>query len=268
MSDSTLTNKNDSTLVQPTEIPQKPNFQEVYTQYYRRILRYIQARTNSLEIAEDLTGKVFLKALENYRRFRMKEGPESPRFWLFRIAHNIVVSWKRKNVIRFIRLDEIDLHIPDNLVDIIEKKVKRTWLLQAIKNLISGQQLVIALIIFFGFKLKQIAKILDVTEGCVKTRKHKAITVLKLAVSADRLDNNENNRGTLSIIDVIEAAKYVLDSGLPQISAPLHQVFSLEVTKTLEERGYRFSDILKVLSSLPEDFFKEIIEENPYTLEI
>ena len=70
------------------------------------------------------------------------------------------------------------------------------------------------------------------------------------------------------IIDVIEAAKYVLDSGLPQTSAPLHRVFSLEVAKILEERGYRFSDILKILSSLPEDFFKEIIEENPYSLKI
>jgi RNA polymerase sigma-70 factor (ECF subfamily) len=68
---------------------------ELYTLYFPREYRYILARTGNTDDAEDLTEEVFMKVLEASERFEWREAPFSA--WLFRIAHNAVISQRRKD---------------------------------------------------------------------------------------------------------------------------------------------------------------------------
>jgi len=68
---------------------------ELYTLYFPRVYRYILARTGNSYDAEDLTEEVFMKVLEAIERFEWREAPFSA--WLFRIAHNAVISQRRKD---------------------------------------------------------------------------------------------------------------------------------------------------------------------------
>ena len=63
--------------------------------YEDKILRYVRRITNySKEITEDLGQEIFLKAYENIHDFDTDLKFSS---WLYRIAHNHVVSYWRKN---------------------------------------------------------------------------------------------------------------------------------------------------------------------------
>ena len=67
---------------------------ELYTLYFPRVYRYILARTGNTYDAEDLAEEVFIRVLEAIERFEWREAPFSA--WLFRIAHNAVISQRRK----------------------------------------------------------------------------------------------------------------------------------------------------------------------------
>lgn len=63
-------------------------FSVLYERYVRRIYSYIYYRTGNVHDAEDLTERVFHRALHHIRNFRYQGLPFSA--WLYRIAHNLV----------------------------------------------------------------------------------------------------------------------------------------------------------------------------------
>ena len=63
---------------------------ELYNVYFPRVYRYMLARTGNVGDAEDLTEEVFIRVLDALCRFEWREAPFSA--WLFRIAHNAIVS--------------------------------------------------------------------------------------------------------------------------------------------------------------------------------
>ena len=65
-------------------------FGELYEYYVERIYNYIYFRTGNVHDAEDLTGRVFFKALEAIGSYRDMGFPFSA--WLFRIVHNQVAN--------------------------------------------------------------------------------------------------------------------------------------------------------------------------------
>jgi RNA polymerase sigma-70 factor, ECF subfamily len=67
-------------------------FDVLYRRYATRVYRYCYARTNSGQVAEDLTAQTFLAALEGIGRFR---GDGSVAAWLFGIAANVCKGYYR-----------------------------------------------------------------------------------------------------------------------------------------------------------------------------
>jgi RNA polymerase sigma-70 factor (ECF subfamily) len=69
-----------------------------YDEYYDRIARYAYARTGNRDVAEDLAGEVFVRAVESIDSFRDQGVPIGA--WLFRIAHNLVIDHYRRSAKR------------------------------------------------------------------------------------------------------------------------------------------------------------------------
>jgi len=65
----------------------------LYEQYEDRVRAYIRARTPNVDVGDDLTQQVFLRALSGLRRFRGGEEQYAP--WIFRIARNAVADYYR-----------------------------------------------------------------------------------------------------------------------------------------------------------------------------
>ncbi len=84
-------------------------FGVLYEQYIVRIFNYVYYRTGNVHDAEDLTARVFYRALHHIRNYNDRGVPFSA--WLYRIAHNLVANWHRDRS----RRQEIPLSDTPNL---------------------------------------------------------------------------------------------------------------------------------------------------------
>lgn len=152
---------------------------ELYTLYFPRVYRYILARTSNVSDAEDLTEEVFLKMLNAIDRFVWREAPFSA--WLFRIAHNAVISQRRKNGSRGrpVPLTEalpIGTQGPEEAV---ETELSIREVMRAAEKLPEAQRMVISLRFAAGLSVAETAQALGKGQGNVKVIQHKAIVKLR-----------------------------------------------------------------------------------------
>jgi len=69
-------------------------FGMLYDEYVDQIFRYVYYKVGNLTESQDLTGQTFLKAFENINSYEMRDVAFSS--WLYRIAHNLVVDFFRR----------------------------------------------------------------------------------------------------------------------------------------------------------------------------
>jgi RNA polymerase sigma-70 factor, ECF subfamily len=152
---------------------------ELYQTYFPRVYRYILARTGNTYDAEDLTEDVFIKVLEAIDRFQWREAPFSA--WLFRIAHNALISQRRKQTARgpTSQLNDglsVDSAGPEELV---ESRLQINEVMAAAQTLPEAQRQVIALRFAAGLSVAETARAMGKGEGNVKVIQHKAIAKLR-----------------------------------------------------------------------------------------
>ena len=66
----------------------------LYDRHRESIFRYLWIRLDDRQLAEDLTGDVFMRMLDALPRYRLQGLPF--RAWLYRIAHNLLIDHFRK----------------------------------------------------------------------------------------------------------------------------------------------------------------------------
>jgi len=69
------------------------SFGIIYDYYFPKIYAFVAAKTSNRDDAEDLTGEIFMKALENLHHFEWRGIPFGA--WLFRIARNTINDYYR-----------------------------------------------------------------------------------------------------------------------------------------------------------------------------
>src|SRR5690606_40526501 len=87
-----------------------------YTTLFRSY-NYVYYRTGNMADAEDLTAKIFVRAMKHMPRYQDQGVPFSA--WLYRIAHNLVANWHRDHSRRqIVRSEEhtSELQSRENLV--------------------------------------------------------------------------------------------------------------------------------------------------------
>jgi RNA polymerase sigma factor (sigma-70 family) len=165
-------------------------FGELYEQYYSPIFGYILKRTASIDVAQDITSEVFFKAFYNLKQFIWREIPFSA--WLYRIAINEIANHYRHNNHRLSALKEL-FNSTDYSGQTIENEISEAeaelnkhaefLALQAnISKLPVKYQEVITLRYFENKQLKEIAEILNNSEGTVKSLLHRGLEKLQIAM--------------------------------------------------------------------------------------
>lgn len=152
---------------------------ELYNLYFPRVYRYILARMGNPFDAEDLTEEVFLRVLDAIGRFQWREAPFSA--WLFRIAHNAVISHRRKEGARgrSSPLSEalpVDSQGPEEMV---ANRLALNEVMKAADTLPEAQRRVIGYRFAAGLTVAETARAMGKGEGNVKVIQHKAIAKLR-----------------------------------------------------------------------------------------
>jgi RNA polymerase sigma-70 factor (ECF subfamily) len=151
-------------------------YRHIVEKYKDKIFNYVNyTYAKDSDAAEDLVQETFIRAFDNLKKFDL-ERPFSP--WLFKIATNIALTYvgKRKSISLDI-LPEVQ-----DKVDITEKihnKTMRELLVKKIETLPSNYQEVINLHYWQEMKYEEIAGILSVPIGTVRTWLYRAKAMLK-----------------------------------------------------------------------------------------
>jgi len=154
-------------------------FAELYELHLDRVYRYVYYRTANRTDAEDLTEQVFLQAWAAIERFRWQGKPFLA--WLYTVAHNVVVDWRRRAT------PSHSLDDADNPIDVectSARQAMSQWidaelLANAMKRLTPEQQQVITLKFLDGFDTVRIAQIMDRREGTIRALQLRALQSLR-----------------------------------------------------------------------------------------
>jgi len=157
---------------------------DVYDWYLPRIYRYVLARVGNVAEAEDLTEDIFLRMLGAIGDYRRRGVPFSA--WLFRIAHNHVVSYFRRNGVRGRQgvLHEGIVDSRQGPASIVEMRLTVEEVVRAAQSLPEAQREVIALRFAVGLSVAETAQVLGKREGNVKALQHKAVVKLQQVLAA------------------------------------------------------------------------------------
>ena len=133
----------------------------------RLVFRVAYSVLRHREDAEDVAQEAFAKA---YRSFRQLRARERFRAWLVRMTWRMALDRQRANRRRASRELAVEFDAPSHVTDSadLRERADRLWL--AIDELPEKLRLVIVLAGIEGHDLKEVAALLDVPEGTVKSR--------------------------------------------------------------------------------------------------
>ncbi|MBN2257332.1 MAG: sigma-70 family RNA polymerase sigma factor [Anaerolineaceae bacterium] len=158
----------------------KEAFGVLYERYVGRIYTYIYYRTGNTHDAEDLTARVFYRAIEHIKRYRQRGVPFSA--WLYRIAHNLVANWHRDRQ----RRQEVPIDDVINLqakIDPPELTMMNTMdverLMKVIQSLSPERQELIILKFVQELSNAEIGRIMRRSEGAIKSLYHRTLLSLR-----------------------------------------------------------------------------------------
>jgi RNA polymerase sigma-70 factor (ECF subfamily) len=157
----------------------KEAFGKLYQIHVDRIYSYVYYRTGSKADAEDLTARVFVRAIQHIDRYQDQGAPFSA--WLYRIARNLLSNWYRDQSRRkLVSLDSVAqrqvLESPELVAEIGED---REALLSAIRRLPSDRQDLLILKYVERLPNAEIGRILDRSEGAIKSLYFRTLNSLR-----------------------------------------------------------------------------------------
>ena len=159
----------------------------LYEAHQAAIFRYLWFRLGEREIAEDLTGDVFVRMLEALPRYRPSATPF--RAWLYRIARNLAIDHgRRAGHAPPVALEEVAAsHDPaDDPAHQVDPRLSLEALRAALAGLEAGQREVVTLRFLAGLSLRETAAVVNKTEAAVKAMQHRGLTALNQALNQEQ----------------------------------------------------------------------------------
>jgi len=153
-------------------------FAQLYDKHFDKIYRYVYLKVSNRAEAEDLTQEVFFKALRAIGSYKWRQVPFSS--WLFRIAHNEVIDYYRKQGKReLVQLNDSIHDMKDDPVSVAEQSFEKEELMVALQKLSPAQREVISLRFGGELSIAEVAKTLGKREGTVKALQYNATVALR-----------------------------------------------------------------------------------------
>jgi len=161
----------------------------LYDRYVERIYNYIYYRTSNQHDAEDLTSRVFTRAIRHISHYEDRGLPFSA--WLYRIAHNLVANWHRDNSRRqVVGLDE-SFNLPgghEQPEARVVRSEEENFLLGLVSSLPEDRQQLLILKFVDHLSNAEIGEIMGRTEGAIKSLYHRTLISLR-----DEVKNRDPN---------------------------------------------------------------------------
>ncbi|MEC3975874.1 RNA polymerase sigma factor [Amycolatopsis sp. H20-H5] len=171
-------------------------FQSLFDKHARDVRRYLASRAGPT-VADDLVSDTFLIALQ--RRASYDPARASARAWLFGIATNLLRQHARAEN-RYLRMTADDHRTrvtqghADRVADRVDAQVRVRELAAALADLSPGHRDVLLLASWGELDASEIAAVLDIPAGTVRSRLHRARQLLRAQATPKALGSLEGER--------------------------------------------------------------------------
>jgi len=160
-------------------------WQTIFQLHYPRLYTYLYYHIGNADIAEDLCGEVFERAVKHIKKFRPRDGGLGG--WLTRIAQNLARDYYRRNKSRPaqpLELNEAWVAADNDPVAHLLGNEASAYLRQALQKLTPEQREVILLRFIAQMRTAEVAKIMHKTPGAIKALQHRALLSLRRELEA------------------------------------------------------------------------------------
>jgi RNA polymerase sigma-70 factor (ECF subfamily) len=160
-------------------------FRELMTLYKERLYWHIRKIVISHDDSDDVLQNTFIKVYKNIDKFK---GDSKLYSWMYRIATNEAITHLNKNAKRYnMSSEEMQTKAVNNLTSDVyfEGDAIQLKLQQAIATLPQKQQLVFNMKYFEDMKYKDMADILETSEGALKASYHLATKKIEAFLTQD-----------------------------------------------------------------------------------
>jgi len=157
-------------------------FNEIYKAQFDAIFNYINSKTNKSVSNFDLTQTVFERFYFNMNKYEFKTLKDTAKI-LFTIANNIIIDTYRKKANKPLNLDDLTekgIEIPDNKKD-VDMDVFSTFY-KVINTMPETTQKILSMFFIDQYKLNDIADVLDIPVGTIKSVINRNRTTLQKAM--------------------------------------------------------------------------------------
>ena len=177
-------------------------FADVYENYFELVYAYVARRVRNRAEAEDLTAEVFRKALASLPRFKWRGAPFAA--WLFRIASNMIAD-RSKRVAKEVSLDESGATARGASAKVskgadtsqqrdLEDSERRALLFRLVDELAEDQGRVLVMRFAEEKSIREIAAVLERSEGAVKQLQFRALENLRMKLTTEDTGRVTNAR--------------------------------------------------------------------------
>ena len=176
--------RGDRELVHAARAGESLAFDNLFYRYRDGIYRLGMAITKDPSAAEEIVVDTFARA---HRAIERLEPDDSLRPWLYRVAVNLSYNRRPRKGVTFSSLDEGTEDIAadsESPSEAAERTERRRVVLECVDSLGPKHKVVVVLHYLNGLNLAEIAEIVEVPVGTVKSRLHYALRKLRLQLSA------------------------------------------------------------------------------------
>ena len=166
----------DFALVQAMALGEVAALNELYTRHGANILNYLTSILHDRQLAEEVLQDVMLAAWSHAAGFR---GESKVRTWLLTIARHRAINAQRRAAPELTPLDESTYAGDTTPLDKVERRTQQQLLRAAIQQLPPFHQEILILIFYQQLSGPEVAEVLGITVGTVKSRLHRAKEMLK-----------------------------------------------------------------------------------------
>ena len=155
-------------------------FDNAWLTHRPRIQRLVTRLADNPDAVDDLVQEVGIRAFEGYGRFRNESAAYT---WLYRIAVNTVLRWRQKRCLKLVPLDSSEVAAAESRGAGPEQRALQSSLRPAVwaalERLPEEQRTTLILQLYEGLPYREIAEVLNVPIGTVKSRINAAMRRMK-----------------------------------------------------------------------------------------
>lgn len=162
-------------------------FEQLIKSYQQKIYNFALYKTKDIHIAEDVAQEVILRIFKKIRQYKFKGSFEG---WMYRLTYNIITDVLKKFK-HFLSLDDFETTLSSEEHISTEKNIQNEFYQEKLKFLINKIphkfQFVLILFHIEEKSYQEIAEILQISEGTVKSRLFRARKILKKLLKKEKL---------------------------------------------------------------------------------